>query len=674
MVIKFEEHEDYIEVIDPVERHRERILVEESSDFGSLEWEHDPYPVDNSIRMRTSSFALQNTEYLNIRKPSGEVVSEVGPKKTTRLPIGEQILEVSRSMKIYIEISSSGVVESGNSKKSITLGEASTVAIGARSHHTQAANTIKTTTSPTDVMKAVSTFGSALKAMGPERSYSTLRGHPPLLERDKKLDIPQALRWNETPIKIEVPPTLKHVYVVAPLAYYLGAEVIPGPEPRLVLNSKRSIRLGDGDEFEDSIGRALKRIFFLDCVLRTGDRSPGTVHEQLAVEPHLGFEVSKLYSCSLTEQIEAYFEVPFSAIESQYPKWDPKTIIKPNENLIEFLPFIANNLSIVATETKSRHTPARREPRKSIQKPSMLCDQIAAPTVRQSWDCNSESQIVSTVPLSAFNHGTDRDLKDEPLKIQVICNDRDMREELIAAYSAYGDRDALPFDVSVHYDLTMEELRRVFKTHNDFTHYIGHVDANGFRCTDGNIGSDTLDTVNTDMFFLNACQSSSQGIDLINAGSIGGIVTYDEVQNHCAVEIGSTVARLLNLGYPLYAAVDIARIKSPAGNQYHLVGDGSMSIAQPSTVIPNSCRIMQKDDGRRVVIDLYMSKKSPKGSVFLPNIDSIEEYHLVQQNVGPRSVSKAELIKFLDIDPIPVIIDGSVHWSDEIHIADIFPE
>jgi hypothetical protein len=671
MVIKFEKVQQGIEIIDPVEKCRERIQTATTEQIRAIDWTHKRYPVDTAVEVVTDSFVLPNTSTLNIRDESQDVILKSGPSEDVRTPKGNYVLDLSRSVKIYISVESRMRVTSVRSGKRFSFPGETEVRIGARSYHTRPAGIIKTTTSPRDVMEAVSSFGSALKTAGPERSYSTLRGHPPLLQKGEQLDIPRHLRQNKTPIQIEVPPTLRHVYVVTPLAYYLGAKVVPGSEPRLVLDDEHYIGLNERNQFERSISCALRRLFFLDCILRTEGNSPGPVHDRLAVESDLGFTVSELYNQSFTEQIKAYFQVPFSVIETQYPRWNPQTFIEPNKDLIEFLPFIANSLSIVTAEPKDENISSRETFGQTTTEAGKPRGQATAPAIRQRWNCSNGPQIISTVPLAAFHNATNQKPKDEPLKIQIICNDKQMSEELIAAYSAYGVRDVPPFNVNSHHDLTTGQLRRVLETDSDFIHYIGHIDADGFRCTDGHLDSATLDSVGTDTFFLNACQSRDQGINLINAGSTGGIVTYDEVQNHCAVEVGSMIARLLNLGYPLYAAVDIARVRNPAGKQYHLVGDGSKSVAQSSTVIPNSCLIRQDGSNLQIVINQYPSREGPKGCIFVPSIESIDEYHLAQQRIGPYSVSKSELIKFLDINPIPVIIDGSVHWSDELHIADI---
>ncbi len=58
-----------------------------------------------------------------------------------------------------------------------------------------------------------------------------------------------------------------------------------------------------------------------------------------------------------------------------------------------------------------------------------------------------------------------------------------------------------------------------------------------------------LDTVGIEGFFLNACQSYDQGMALIDAGAVGGVVALNDVINSGAVRVGRTMIRLLNRSF-----------------------------------------------------------------------------------------------------------------------------
>lgn len=669
MEVKFRICDRGIDIIDPIERRREQVVTDESVAIEHTEWDLSQFPVETAITITTNKFTLPNVGSLYVRDKSRKILSEIDTDRDVYLPDGEYVLEMSKSMKIYIAIGDSIHIRPSELGREVNLGSRGEITIGARSYHTQPAGAIVTTTSPRDVMQAVSAFGSALKTSKPERSYPTLRGHPPLIELGECLDIPAELNQSNTPIRLEIPPKLDYVYNITSLAYYLGAEVVPGSKPRLVTEDGYSFDLDESGGFESTIERVLRQIFFLDCIVRTEGHSPGSVYGQQRIESALEPDLSVLYNKSPSKRIESYLEIPFSTVESQYPTWNPRITVEPSEENIEFLPFIAESLSVVSIKDESGSSSAKHS--KTTDGRSVSMSQTNNPVIQQNWNCSGESNIKSTTPLTAFYNDIDRRAKEDPLEIEVICNDSSMSTELVTAHSAYGNRDELPFNVTIHHDLTKSQLKSRLICESDFTHYIGHIDENGFRCMDGHLDASIIRTVGSKVFFLNACHSYDQGLELIKAGSIGGIVTQDKIQNNHAVNIGSTVARLLNLGYPLYATVDIARIESLVGEQYHIVGNGSTSIAQAKTIVPNSCSIIQNEEEIGVIVNLYPSSVSQKGCIFIPSIDSIDDYHLVQQGVGPYPVTKAELVKFLDINPIPVMVNDSMYWSDNINISDI---
>ncbi len=139
-----------------------------------------------------------------------------------------------------------------------------------------------------------------------------------------------------------------------------------------------------------------------------------------------------------------------------------------------------------------------------------------------------------------------------------------------------------------------------------------------------------MDSVGVEAFLLNACQSHDQGLHLIDAGSIGGIVTLGDIVNSGAVKMGSVIAQLLNGGFPLYAALDVARIENIIGQQYLIVGDGRATIAQSETAMPDICLVRQGEDGYESNIIAYGEVRSSNGGVFTPDIDPIEDTTLFQ--------------------------------------------
>ncbi|WP_255291413.1 hypothetical protein [Natrinema sp. CBA1119] len=592
-------------------------------------------------------------------------------------------------MKVYADIDSSVFIYSDNDQTYIDLDESTQVILGARSFHERPAGTITTTNDPEDVMAAVSAFGSALKTTTPERTYPTLRGHPPRLEIGDELQIPDEFAQTGTGIRIKIPPTLQNTFIVAPLAYYLDADVVSGTNSRLVTKSGYKHSLDSGRNLETTVARILKQIFFLDCVARTEGTTPLPLYEREAVESVLTFDPEVAYDQPLVKRLETYLEMPFASLQPHLPSWRLETQFKPTAEYIKFLPFVTNDLAIIKIQeedaslssfnstakksikefTRSSEEFHRSASSRSSRGNKTISESKSPPTettIRQLWAGIDGSEITSTAPLMAYENNIGRAPKDGPIEIEVICNDPDMEEELKGVNGTYGAREELPFETTIHYELTTSDLTDVLTRDSDFLHYIGHIDEDGFQCSDGKLNAATVNTVGAKAFLLNACQSHEQGIHLVKAGSIGGIVTLSNVPNSGAVSVGNLIAQLLNLGFPLYGALDIARQESIVGQQYRMVGDARTTIAQSEIGIPNICLVNEIEDGTVVNILPYISAEIRRGGVYSPRIEPVNRYKVVPHEIPDVSVTDPELKKFYEEGQFPVFCNEEIWWSDEL--------
>ncbi|WP_254522088.1 hypothetical protein [Natrinema caseinilyticum] len=684
---KFEPSRTGVEIIDPIERHRYQLTVGESISLESADTDQIGFPTGSVVRFTARSIELPATESIIVRDADGMMIAEVPPTERVAFRPAEYTLDLSGPMKIYARIESALRIFSDADRTYVAFDGETDVILGARSFHERPAGTITTTADPADVMAAVSIFGQELKTTTPERSYSTLRGHPPRLELGSELHVPDEFDRADHGVRIAVPDTLRHVFVVAPLAYYLGASVGPGSRPEIVTDRGYTYALDTADGFGSSVRRALRQVFFLDCVVRTEGKTPLELYERQVVEPALPFDIATAYDQCLAERLETYLETPYSAVEPHLPDWGFETRLEPTAETIRFLPFIANDLAIVRTEA-SETDPSSQESRveraiesftrsdpvtrvrtrtgRGTETATPSTDRLQLSTLQQVWTGIDDSEIVSTTPLGAYENNVGRTPKDGPIEIECICNDSDMRTELESVNGTYGTREELPFEITDHYDLTRAELADVLAIESDFLHYIGHIDDAGFQCSDGKLDAATVDSVGAKAFLLNACQSHDQGLALVAAGSIGGIVTLGNVANSGAVGIGSTIARLLNLGFPLYAALDIARQDSVVGQQYVMVGDGRTTIAQSETGIPNACIVTRNGNSIAADVRMYTSAEIKRGCLFSPYLDPVTSYYVLPRATGRLSVSASQLEEFFDQGQFPVLLDGSLQWSEDI--------
>jgi hypothetical protein len=212
--------------------------------------------------------------------------------------------------------------------------------------------------------------------------------------------------------------------------------------------------------------------------------------------------------------------------------------------------------------------------------------------------------------------------------------------------------------------LTVRQLRAVLTSDVDFLHYVGHIDERGFECADGRLDAEDLAPVGVDAFLLNACSSYDQGMALIEGGGIGGVVTIADVIDSEAVEFGRTMARLLNQGFPLRAALDVAGDRSLIGSQYLVVGDGNCSIAQPDGNVATVLEIETHGDGFTITNVTYPTENVGLGSI--TTFVGEEKHYLHSGELDTHDVDEESLQRILREEDLPVIFDGEFYWNEEI--------
>ncbi|GAA0674474.1 hypothetical protein ACFQDG_08120 [Natronoarchaeum mannanilyticum] len=669
-----------LELIDPIERVRYSLLTDapvtpSSTDPGAFR-----FPVDDAVEIECSAITLPTVAPVIVRNEAGEVVASAEHFSHEELPQGTYSIEVSVQLRIYLQVESDVTISSETERTSIEFGEPTRVAVGGRSKHEQPAATLTTTDDPEDIMRAVTALSSSLKTTTAERSLPTLRGHPPAIELGDELSIPEEIEPADTGVAIELPPTYRHIYPAATLAYYLGAELVPGETARIVTDDGFERDLDGPGGFEREVVRALKQVFFLDCVTRTEGLYPIDLHERQLLEHEVDLSFPELYEAPLSRQLEAYLDVPYEAVEELLPQWKLTTHVSPTPESIETLPYLVNDLAVIRTAEPQQvsassveetgmgaYTRGAAETSGGDAGDNTYVQVESDDAIEQAWVGDETPIGVSKATPEAYRNRFDREPSTGDIAITVVCNDDRMDEERDIVDEVYGSRADLPFEVAVERDLRTDELADVFAEPAEFLHYVGHIDDDGFRCADGTLDAGSLDEIGVDAFLLNACQSYDQGAKLIEAGAIGGIATLSDVINSGAVRIGSTVARLLNCGFPLRAALEVAKGESIVGSQYLVIGDGGLTIAQAESGTPLLARIEPADGDRyELTFEAYATTSGGMGGMFMPIIESNENFYLNSGDNASVTVSEQELLQSLELETLPVRISGGLHWSDEV--------
>lgn len=671
------------------------------------------FPVDASVAVETGSIEIPRVAVVETRDGDGTLLTH---GDCYEMPEGTYHVGINPApTKLYLTFDSGFAVSTTDRTTRIDLDVPCTVELGFRSLHQTPAGTITTPTDPESLMDAVSLLGSALQTTSPERSFPTLRGHPPLIEPGDEFRVPERVESVESGVRIVVPPEYRYLYPVVSLAYYFAADVVPGDTPRIE---------GDGwtyplePGFEARTARVLRQSFHMDCLARTEGFYPVDLHERETT--NLNLDWSRLYDLPLAERLGEYLDVPFEAVEPELPQWTLTTDVRPDPENVEMLPFVAGELSIVRSpETVTPaddeggggvgffRGPGQNSPAAAMSPPATdalgLDDgefvrggstadtargadatedrgAVAAQTdfvrpepvdtVEHAWVGDGVPLNANKATLDAYHRRLETgEVEQSRISVLVVCNDEQMREEGNVA-NLYGLRDMVQFDIEVRHDLTHEEMRDVLASDVDFLHYIGHVDERGIQCADCYLDLTDEDLeINVSAFLLNACQSYQQGEALVHRGSRGGIVTLSDVANSPATKLGRIIARLMNSGFNLRTALHVAKRELITGHQYIVVGDGGTTICQSRSGVAVVFNIEKRsEDEFDLTADFYPNGHHKPGSLATLNTDIIGYNYYVPSLVDCESISKSELLDLMEKELIPVFYDNELAWSGSITI------
>ncbi|QAU12978.1 caspase family protein [Halorubrum sp. BOL3-1] len=716
---------DGITVTDHIENTQFEVYTDRPVDPRSRPESEHYFPVDASVAVETGSVEIPRVAVVETRAGDGTLLTH-GDCYT--MPDGTYHVGINPApTKLYLTFESGFAVSTTDRTTRIDLDTPGTVGLGFRSLHQTPSGTVTTPTDPESLMDAVSLLGSALQTTSPERSFPTLRGHPPLVESGDEFRVPERVEPVDSGIRIVVPPEYRYLYPVVSLAYYFAADVVPGDSPRIE---------GDGwtyplePGFEARTAEVLRQSFHMDCLARTEGFYPVDLHERETTD--LDLDWKRLYDLPLAERLGEYLDVPFEAVEPELPQWTLTTDVRPDPGNVEQLPFVAGELSIVRSpETvtpadedggvgvgflrasdgdasgtsgppgpngsdpatsavegfdggefvrggASAEAPPDADPLRgagaSTDRGAVAADtEFVRPepvdTVEHAWVGDGVPLGANKATLDAYHRRLEAgQVEQSRISVLVVCNDEQMREEGEVA-DLYGLRDMVQFDIEVRHDLDREEMREALASDVDFLHYVGHVDDRGMQCADAYIDLTDEDLeIGVSAFLLNACQSYQQGEALVHRGSRGGIVTLSDVANSPATKLGRIIARLMNSGFNLRTALHVAKRELITGNQYIVVGDGGATICQS-----RSGSIMALDISKRsnnawdLVARMFPNGPYGKGSLTGINLSKSEKNHYIPSNIQITDVTEKNIKEFLNLETAPVFFNNELTWSDEFN-------
>ncbi|WP_232702380.1 hypothetical protein [Halobacterium wangiae] len=629
-------------------------------------------PVDGHAVGRTTGLSLPASVATVLDARTGETTRLDGAGRV-RLDAGEYVFGAS-AVELVVGFERPAVLERGDSLH-VDFEDRTRVAVGFRDGPRAPTDTVTIPKTLEGVATAITYAASAHRVTTPDRTARSMRRHPPEFEFGDAVDVPErvAAGTPETGIEFVVPRSLRSLFVAAPLAYYLGAEVSveSGATPRL-----RAPAAGVNHPFESletDVPETLARVFWLDCLARTaGPRGERALAERSVLED-LEFDAATAYAASPAERLRTYLDLPFDRVADRFPEWHLSMHVAPNLDHVRALPFLLDRLAVVyppeTAELEKRELMERSldDFYRGAPGPVATVEMLKPkdrPGRAQGWLADGTPiDVFKTLPEAYRNHLRYLGRPDEEMSVAVVLNDRSMAGEHDAVADIYRDRaESLPMDVTLYDGLTRSELADVFVDHHEFVHYVGHCEVSGLRCADGTLSISELPETNVETFFLNACGSYYEGLELVEKGSVAGAVTFRKVLDEQAAKVGTAFARLLVHGFPIETALRLARRRIRMGKDYAVVGDGMQTLSRTDAENALVAHVTSRPEDYHVSWE-QLSGDGHGGSYDVA-ADGVDSPRLCG-NRTEFAGSAADLAACFDGADHPVIVDGTFYWADE---------
>lgn len=569
--------------------------------------------------------------------------------------------------RLYVRFDGPASLRPASDGTVLSLWDTEAVTVGLSEGSDSGPARIAITDTPADLARGIEHMGAAHRTMRPSRSHPELRAHPPLLTVEESLSIPDEVAEAnpETGIELRLPPSREALFVAAPLVYYLGADLAVEARETPVLRAagtdvSRALQPLPG--LQRSVARLLQRVFHLDCLVRRVD--PGERSRLLGA---LDIDPAAVRSLTPAGRLERYLSLPDETVRETLPDWHLTTSVRPSAARIRCLPFLLERLSLI---TLPRSAPLNRSElldrtltdayaTRGDAATETVLDPVTQPGHVHAWLApGTPIDAFKTTPAAFENQFRYRGERTDRMQVTVVLNDPEMADEQDAVTDIYRRRaGALPMDVTVREHLDRAALADVFESENDFVHYIGHCEDGGLCCPDGELAASELDQCRTRTFFLNACGSYDEGLELVEQGSIAGAVTFTDVLDDHAATVGTTFARLLSNGFSIQRALGLARRRIVMGKDYAVVGDGTYALL-PNPSLPVVVWLHADDETFRLTCEVVTPSHAG------------ESYELPFDGVGTLNGRRTELT--LDRDDLldalrevqlPVVFEGTFYWS-----------
>ncbi|MBP2251681.1 hypothetical protein J2754_002013 [Halarchaeum solikamskense] len=502
------------------------------------------FPVDAAVSFEATTLSMPANAGSCVRDERGDIDVQLSDIVVS-FPRGTYYVDIEAACKLYVKVFDAAfeaVTEHhhGEGATTLTFEEPTRVAVGARSRHERPHATITVPDDPGALLEALPFLASAVKEWSPERSWPTLRGHPPRIERGDALSIPSTISRPETGVTIATPATYESLYAVAPLAYYLGADVVEASEAELRLDNGYRQSLGDGAVSPRAATNLLERCLFLDSFVRTAGYYEMPRQEYEPVAGGLSFYPPALYGRPIVEQLMEYLEAPRAAFVDYLPDARYVAVVRDDPADAPLLPFLVRDLVPVTTD---RHD---------------VPDDRA---IRTGYSGECVPHGATRLSVAGYQHALTEPMRDvAEERFALLGVGSAARETLSTVLIGREHREVTePFTVDTA-PPTTAAVRDALETDYGFVHVDAPLTDAGFACRDGVLDPMSVSSV------------SARAVSLVGDRETGGPIVDALVERGARVGVVSTTlgeravgrmaGRLLS-GAPFERAVTWSGAKGP---------------------------------------------------------------------------------------------------------------
>jgi hypothetical protein len=534
-----------------------------------------PLDTDRIFRARSDLIRLEGTAYL----AHGEGLSQLEALRpgTRRVETGRMIIVDGQDTTAFVMPATHCMLCIGAGSVEITFQDRKDIAT-VRLHKKDGREAY---TSPdiSCIFNCISDICSNHAISSPDKSNPLLRGAPPSI---RVMEGFEGRYRDRRAFSFHLPRDLRYLYSAAPLAYYLGASVEEGDRPYITFEGHERMLLPTSRNFEAYAGEALCRTFYMDCAVRY-EASSGNALPGVDLWGLFGYSAGEIFDMSMEERFLLYAN---SRHRAPYPMWHMASYLDPVPSSVEALPFLLRSLSAVyspeyrpASEreiVESSYRAFMGQGSSTAQYPEHARS-IVMPSLHsassQYWFSKGYPVDATKTNAAAFENRLRFDIaRGRKASVGIICNEGSMEGEIRDIVREMAGRRC---EVEVLRNVGVREFADAFAAGYQVVQFIGHCDANGFKCSDGFARAADIAENNTPMFFFNSCSCHSEAMHLIENGSVCGIATMFRVIDEIAIDMCQNFYYMFGAGYSAHTSLNAAKACSTLGKEYMLLGDGS---------------------------------------------------------------------------------------------------